>query len=203
MASLNSWALTTLAEVKESLGITNDAQNNLIIRKINQATDMIEAYCGLDNDHHLKENTYTDELYDATGDNYLRLKARPLITLTSIGARDTTTNDDNWSTLDTENYFTDEYSNVVSNLSPFWGGFSRWRVTYTAGFATIPSDLAEACVVLAGYLVENASSSGAAVKSKQEGQRQIEYFDPGQSSGSIFDQLGLDDMLSRYKNYYV
>lgn len=203
MATLNSWALTTVADVKESLGITNDTQNNLIIRKINQATDMIEAYCGLDNDHHLVSTTYTDEVYDATGDNYLRLKARPLITLTSIQARDTSTNDDNWTTLDTENYFTDEYSNVVSNLSSFWGGFSRWRVTYTAGFATIPSDLAEACVILASYLVENASSSGAAVKRKQEGQREIEYFDPGQNAGSIFDQLGLDDMLSRYKNYYV
>lgn len=206
MADLVSYALTTLADVKESLGIDsgNTSQDNLIKRKINQATEMIEAYCGLDNDHHFKQTTYTDEVYDATSNNYLRLKARPLITLTSISARDTYANEDDWTTLDTENYFTDEYSNVVSNVSSFWGGFSRWRVTYTAGFATIPSDLAEACVMLASFLVENASSGGSAVKSKQEGQRKIEYFDPGQaSSNSLFEQLGIDDMLARYKNYYV
>lgn len=203
MATLNAWALTTVADVKESLGITDNSQDNLIIRKINQATALIEGYCGLDNDHHFAQTTYTDEVYDATGTSQLRLKAGPLITLTSLSSRDTTTNDNNWTSVDTEDFFTDEYSNIVSKLNSFYGWYGRWRVTYTAGYATIPSDLAEACVMLASYLIENSSTGGSAVKRKQEGQREIEYFDPGQGAGSLIEQLGLDDMLARYRNYYV
>lgn len=204
-ATLYAHALTSVADVKESLGIDsgNTTKDNLIKRKINQATDMIEAYCELDNDHHFASTTYTNEEYVGTGVDQLVLKARPLITLSSLDYRNTTENISSWTTQDTEQYFTDEYSGVISGLFNFSNGYGGYRITYTAGFATIPADLAEACAILAGYLVENASSGGAAVKSKQEGQRKIEYFDPGQNIDSLFDQLGIDNMIERYVHYAI
>lgn len=80
------------------------------------------------------------------------------------------------------------------------------RVTYTAGYSTIPADLAEAAATLAAFWVEN-STSGTNVKRKKEGQREIEYFDSNSSSGgnnqSTIESLGLDDLLNRYVQYVL
>lgn len=202
--ALLSYALTNLADVKESLGITDNSKDNLIERKINQATEMIENFCGLNNDHHFASTTYTNEEYDATNTDELVLRARPIITLTSVSARDSSENISSFTTLDSQDYFYDEYAGVIKGVAVFSGSWNRYRVTYTAGFATIPDDLAEACVLLASELVANADQSGSGVKSKQEGQRKVEYFQPNEAnSGSLIEQLGIDDMLARYINYAV
>ena len=200
---LLSYALTNLADVKESLGITagDTSKDNLITRKINQATEMIEAYCQLARDHHFASTTYTNEEYDGTGINQISLKMRPVITLSSFQYRNTTENINSWTEADSDLYFIDLNAGVIDLL---WGqtrDWNRYRVTYTAGFSTIPSDLAEACVTLAGYLVEN-SATGTSVKRKREGAREIEYFAPATTdTGSLIGSLGLDNMLGRYINY--
>lgn len=202
MADLLSYALTTLADVKESLGIDagNTSKDNLIKRKINQATEMIEGWCSLPKDHHFKQATYTDEEYDATRTDQLVLRMSPVSTLSSFQVRNTAENNDDWDSVDSDLYFLDEEAGVIDLLQTVYGRWNRWRATYIAGYSTIPSDLAEACVILAGYLVENASSSGAAIKKKQEGQRSIEYH-PTTQGGSVIEQLGIDDMINRYVRY--
>lgn len=203
MADLLSYALTSVSDVKESLGIDagDTSQDNLIKRQINRATLYIESFCSLPRDHHFASTTYTQEEYDGTGRNTIVLKMRPVITMSSFQSRDSNQNTDDWTDVESELYFTDLTSGVIELLFGARKSWNVYRVTYTAGFATIPADLAEACVTLASYYVEN-SASGTAVKKKQEGQRSIEYFQPSQSeSGSVVDQLGLDDLLSRYKQY--
>lgn len=203
MASLLSYALTNLSDVKESLGIASSdtSQDNLIIRKINQATLYIESYCGLSRDHHFAQTTYTDEEYDGTGNNTIVLRMRPVISVSSFQVRNTTENSNNWSDSETEFYFTDLPSGVMELNYRANSSWNRYRLTYIAGYATIPTDLAEACATLASYYVDN-SASGTAVKKKQEGQRSIEYFAPSQGeTGSVIDQLGIDDVLSRYRQY--
>ena len=203
MAVLLDYALCTLADVKESLGIDagNSSQNNLIIRKINQATEMIEKYCG---GRRFASTTYTDEEYDATNSDQLVLKNRPITAFTYLDSRDGTTNVSSWSAVDSELYFRDNNAGVLDLTFNASGRWNRYRVTYTAGYATIPADLAEACVTLASYLVENATS-GTGVKKKQEGARSIEYFDPsaGGGNGDIFEQLNIDDILKPYSNYPI
>lgn len=204
MAVLLSYALCTVADVKESLGIDagNTSKDNLIIRKINYATHIIESFCNLSADHHFKQDTYTNEVYDATNTDNLVLRMRPASSI-SIGWRGTSQNEDNWNTIDTEDYFINSSAGILNGLSRFSGGYGAFRVTYTAGYSTIPADLAEACATLAAYFVENAAS-GTAVKRKREGQREVEYFQAqGSSTGgdSIIEQLGLDNVLSRYINY--
>lgn len=201
MATLNSWALTNVADVKESLGIDSgdSSWNNIITRKINQATDMIEGWCGLNNSQHFASTTYTNEEYSGAG-NQLVLKRRPIITLSSFQARETSQNEDSWSSIESELYFANNTAGVIDLLFNTFSPWNRYRVTYTAGFATIPSDLAEACVILAGYLVDQAGNpTGTVVKRKSEGARSVEYQDVDQkSSDSLIEQLGLDDILSRY-----
>lgn len=200
MAVLLSYALTTLEDVKELLGIesSDTSWDNLIRRKINQATLMIERYTG----RHFALTTYTDEEYNATGTDQLALKQRPIVTLTSISSRDTSLNEADWDAFDTDLYFSDANSGIVRLLSSTAGRWNRYKVTYSAGYATIPEDIAEACATLAGYLVDNPTSGGQ-VKSKQEGQRKVEYFDSQTQSSNIFEQLGIDDILNTYTNYPI
>lgn len=205
MADLLSYALTSVDDVKESLGIDSGdtSKDNLIKRKINQATLYIETYCGLARDHHFKETTYTDEEYDGARGNSLVLRMRPVSTITSFQVRNSNASDGTFSDVESELYFKDLSAGIIELITNTYGGWNRYRVTYTAGYSTIPFDLSEACVTLASYYVEN-SASGTAVKKKQEGQISIEYFDSkGTGDGSVIDQLGLDEVLSRYKQYNI
>lgn len=202
MTDLVSYALTDLATVKEELGIDagDTSQDNKIKRKINLATDMIEAYCGLSIGHHFSQTTYTNEEYTGSYGSDLLLKMSPVLSFDSFQRRDTTQNEDDWTDNEPENYFLDEASGVVSTL--FGQGTSPYgyRVTYTAGYSTIPADLGEACAVLASYLVNNSGAS-TGIKKKQEGQRSIEYFDPGESADDPIKQVGIDNTLNRYVRY--
>lgn len=200
MATLLSYALCSLADVKESLGISSGdtSRDNLIIRKINQATAMIESYTG----RRFALTTYTNEEYDATQTNQLILKQRPVVSFTAYGRRDTSLNEDDFDSIDTNLYFVDNNAGVIDGLFNSSGGWNKWRVTYTAGYATIPADIAEAAASLAAYLVENPVSGGSSVRSKEEGQRRIEYYQVGGTGGSasngIFDILGITDIINSY-----
>ena len=197
MADLLSYALTSVADVKESLGIDSgdNSKNNLIIRKINQATEMIERFTG----RRFTQTTYTQEEYDATNIDQLILKNRPVITFALFEARDSSLNEDDWSTVDSELYFVDDNAGVIDLMFNAVGRWNRYRATYIAGYAAIPADIAEAAATLASFLVENPTS-GAAVRRKREGQREIEYFDAKSNSSSLFEQLGIDETLRSYAN---
>lgn len=202
MATLLSYALTTKADVKESLGIASSdtSKDNLIIRKINQATLAIEAYCG----RHFKETTYTDEVYNATNTDQLILKQRPITSTTtfSLGVRDTSLNDNDFETIETNLYFADATSGVVNLNFGATGHWGRYHVTYSAGYATIPEDLAEACATLAAYYTTNASGTQVGLNMKQEGQRSTRYGSNNHllSFDNILAQLGIDQIINSYAN---
>jgi hypothetical protein len=110
MATLKTYALTELADVKESLNIasSNHTYDNLIIRKINSATAMIENYCG----RRFKETAYVDEIYNASGTNQVVLKQRPYIGDVTLKARDSGLNEANYESLDSQLIFADASSGV-------------------------------------------------------------------------------------------
>lgn len=202
MAVLLSYALTDLPSVKESLGIASSdtSWDNLITRKINQATLAIERYTG----RHFALTTYTAEEYNTTNTNQIILKQRPVTSLSTLGNRDTSLNEGNFDTVDTNLYFLDTNSGVLDLNFTTFGSWNRWSVTYTAGYATIPEDLAEACASLAAYYVNTADGSNIGVSQKQEGQRSVRY---GTNSlkdlsfEAIIRNLGIDEILATYSNY--
>lgn len=202
MAVLLSYALTTVADVKESLGISSSdsTKDNLIIRKINQATEMIEKYTG----RRFKADDYTEYL-DATNTDELVLSQRPINSIASISRRDSVDNENSFDAYDSEDYFftagsVDSRAGVIEGVFNFTGGRDRIKVVYNAGYTTIPSDIAEAAATLAAFLVGNGTS-GTNVKSKTEGQRSITYFDSSQGArNNLFEQLGIDDILDTYAN---
>lgn len=197
MADLYTYALTDVASVKELMGIasSNTSRDNLIKRKINQATDIIEGYCLLPYNHHFKEQEYTDELYEGTGGNTLLLGMRPLTAVSSFSYGDGI-GGTSFNTLTSDDYaFDSDSGRLLLNFNA-WGGFNSYRVSYTAGFSTIPSDLAEACAMLAANLVEGGTG-GAAIQRKREGAREVQYA-VSLTSKTLIDQLGLGGTLNRY-----
>lgn len=201
MTVLLSYALCSVDDVKESLGISGTSQDNLIRRYINRATMAIETFCNLSRDHHFKETTYTDEVYTSPGGNQLTLLMRPVTAITSFKRHQSPESDASYENVESDLYYKDLSAGIINLLFNTSTSFGGYQVTYTAGYSTIPDDLREACVSLVSFYLENGTS-GTNVKKKQEGARSIEYFQ-GQGSDSIIKELGLDDVLNRYVNYVV
>jgi hypothetical protein len=200
MASLLSYALTNLSDVKESLGIASSdtSYDNLIIRNINKATLAIENYCG----RRFLDTTYTQEQYNPTQTNELILKQRPITTTSPFlfEIRNSILNEDSWETITSDLYFTDNNAGLLYLNFQATGLWKRFRVTYSAGYATIPADLAEACVALAAYWTINADGSQIGVQEVREGQRQKRYLNTSLDFDTIAQNLGIDQILSSYAN---
>lgn len=201
MASLLSYALTDTASVKESLGIasSNTQYDNLIVRKINQATRAIEGYCG----RRFKLTTYTDVEYDSPQVNVVVLRQRPITTFTSFSTRNTGLNISNWETIDSDLYFVDYNAGVLELNFNARGSWNRYKVSYTAGYGTIPDDLAEACASLACYYFNNADGTDVGVLQKKEGQRELRYSNGTLDFKTISKNLGIDSILDYYSNYPI
>lgn len=204
MATLQSYALTTVADVKESLGIASSVttSDNLIIRKINQATAVLENYCG----RRFKATSYTDELYNGSQIDQLVLKQRPLIIDDSnpltIKVRNTALNLSDYETVEADLIFADAPSGVVDLMFRARGRWGRYAVSYRAGYDTIPDDLAEAAATLAAYFVTNANGE-VNVRRKQEGSRTIDYYEKNKNLYGLLQQLGIDSVIDSYANMPV
>lgn len=204
--ALLDYALCSVSDVRDTPGVPSSISDAYITRKVNQATLIIENYCG----RRFKETDYVDEPHDGSLTDQLVLLQRPVNTSETftLKSRDSTLNQADTTTIDTDNYFINSEAGTVGAVSSFYGSFDRWLVTYTAGYATIPADIAEACCTLAAYLCINALTPGQSAKRKQEGSREIEYFAAGggnttNPSSDILKQLGIDSMLAPYANTVI
>lgn len=216
MADLVTYALTSLSDVKESLGIASgDAtKDNLIVRKINQATDAIENYC----QRRFALTTYTQEEYRASQIDELTLKQYPIVitpTYPFLAEWRTTafnmgSSADTWETIDTQLSFVDLNAGVLNLLYNAVGGWNRYRFTYTAGYAVleadltagiagIPNDLAEACNMLACWYVNNPAGRAVYLAGTTEGQRSTRYIAHASKSFQLLlNELGIDETISAY-----
>jgi hypothetical protein len=141
-------ALTTYANVKAELGLTDDTQQSYIERQINVVSQKIENYCN----RIFKSTTYTNEKYIGNNLNVLTLKQYPVTTLSKV-TLDGTEIDLNSLILDGNSGMI-EFTNAIFESSNISCGISNYpflcqkniTVTYTAGYATIPYDLEEICI---------------------------------------------------------
>lgn len=199
MANLLSYALTNVADVKESLGIASSdtSKDNLIIRKINQATRAIENYCS----RRFASTVYTQEEYAATQIDELILRQRPVSLFSTLEIRDAGLNINNWETIDPQLYFVDINAGVLNLMLFARGRWNRYRVTYTAGYTTIPEDLAEACASLAAYYVRFPSGNNAYTQEIQEGQRKQRFSIATKSFKGLLEELGIGGIIDSYANF--
>ena len=135
--------LCTLADVKELLDETTtdyDADLNLLI---DAASEYIEQFC----DRAFYTTTYTSEKYDGNGEDDFWPHNYPVTAISSLAISGSTVTES--ADYSGSGYFLyDRPQNAPSRIH-YDGGFSEGHqnvvISYTAGYATIPSDLAQAC----------------------------------------------------------
>ncbi len=149
------------------------APNNPYIENlINAATSFIEKFCG----RRFKKTTYTNELVDGDGSQFLFLNNFPIITVTSIYWH--------W-VLGTDELLDSDYYKIYSEegyifRSAGWTlGKHNIKITYEAGydFTTdgIPAELQDICnsLVSSKYVLTNKLG----IKSEKIGQYAVTYSD--------------------------
>lgn len=129
---------------------TDNTDDVLLSILINVCTDFLENYCS----RRFKKTVVSNEVYDGSGTKTLITKNYPIDSTASftLQQRDTTLNENSWSTIDASLYHVDFETGIVTLMSgltvyqPMTGGplptnsrFARnprqFRMSYTAGYA--------------------------------------------------------------------
>jgi uncharacterized phiE125 gp8 family phage protein len=169
---LVSYALTSLATVKEYLNITVGSEDNLLERLINSCTDFIESYCG----RRFKIEVYVSEKYDGNSEKKLYLKNYPIILVSELKIDNIVIALADFKIYNNEGslYYTAGFNKEMQNI----------LVSYQAGYSTIPYDLEQACIKLvAGIYQSRGGTAATGVKSENIGDYSVSYF--GGSEGAI------------------
>jgi hypothetical protein len=142
---LSNYALTTLNSAKGVLGVKLDdlTKDNYVTDLINGASTAIEDNCN----RKLKARDFTDELYSGKNSRVLMLRNYPVNSITAIVTLDSE---------DAETAVVVTRKNVDAGIlyypSGVWPeGDVNIKVTYNAGYSTIPENLALACNLLVEF----------------------------------------------------
>ena len=144
--------LTTLANVKSWLGITNTSDDALLAQLITGYSQFVTEYCSRD----FVQTTYTDQIYDGSGSSVLVLRQYPILSISAISIDGVAVPSTSFShngravLLKTGQVFTSSYGNV--------------SVSYQAGYSTIPTGLERAVIELIGQRYTEKDRIGHASK---------------------------------------
>lgn len=185
---LVSYALATLGNAKTFLGITNSDKDEVLEMLINQATDYLETKCG----RRFASTTYTEQEYDGNGTVEMKLQQFPVITFTTLQRNRATDNSDDWETVDTDDYWVENETGIITKTSKFYKGKFNYRATYAAGYATIPYDLQYACLTIVSETLNRRSAMG--IKSESLGDHSLTFESLYQSNAV------LKDIVSNYRD---
>jgi len=140
-------ALTTVADVKYVWGRNQDdtTYDDRIQTLINIISGRIEALCN----RKFKLATYTDEVYDVPRGKYLFLKQYPVIGTPVVKLNDEIIDSSYYKVYNDEGYlYSDNGWDYVDDRH------REYKVTYQAGYSTIPAGLSEICIEWVIMLLE-------------------------------------------------
>ena len=214
-----SYALTTLAAVKEFLSITDSSQDALLESLIDSVTDTIEGMLG---GRRIAKETHANELHDG-GEDKVFLKNWPIFESPTIVVerRSGTISNPNFVAFTVDEFVVYEDAgylqffgrtpgrhlhnndNTLLATPQLSGGHRNIRVTYDAGFTEIPHDLE----LLANQLVSSAFNRRTSVGIKKESVEgaSVEYFGEQQSTQVHTSLLTLEQkgVINKYRRYNV
>jgi hypothetical protein len=205
--------ITTLSNYKAWSGLRGTGYDASLTAIIGQAEAKVRRHAGrsLTDGYELASRV---EFYDGAGVEVIQLREYPVTTITSVETRDqsgsytTRAATDYRVNLDTGQLYllgsgwgrnTFDYTGGGANLAfgvqPNWGGDPQnVRVTYTAGYTTIPADIVLAVFLLTDYLFANAggdmtaTSESIGIYSKGRGGT---YISPDHILKSIMPERGV------------
>ena len=220
-------ALTTLAAVKEELGITDTAQDDRLKRLINAATSAIKRYTSRE----LGKATVTNERAPLAGGPRIVFQRIPIVSVTSIAVEDSLV------LFDTTAYIVESSiagvvyvkaglprygfhrSGIAQDPQPgteapillltYVGGFvtpaqADVGGTYAGETVTLPAELETACIDLVTYYNSHRGVAGE-ISSETLGDASVTYRDNGASAGE--DRAGIPQhirgRLNPYKRTFI
>jgi len=202
--SIKSYALTTVQRFKDFKGLSGltATQDTVIERLVNTCTEYIENYC----QRRFKKTTYTQEKYDGDGSRELYLKQYPVISgeTFTLQERTSTTNTDDWGTIDSEDYYVDNDTGIIEWIGrtrKFRNTAQAYRVTYTSGFdfdnaATFLTDTEAGDVEYAMWKILAAAwdkrKGDVGVISESLGDYSVTY------STAVFESPEIKEVLDKY-----
>lgn len=141
-------ALSTLSRLKAQLGINGSdlTQDSLLQFYIDASSQKIETYC----DRKFNSQSFT-EYFHGRKQNIIMPKQFPVISVTELRVQASRDWTDVNGLISSDDYVVSDTDNTLIYDGFFPNGFSNIRLIYTAGYATIPSDLELACVWLAEW----------------------------------------------------
>ena len=190
--------LVTLAEYKEAEGISSPKEDLRLATLVPAVSQLVKTYCANSLIDFYSNNKV--ETFSIDWDTYLvQLTESPVNTIVSVQKRDSVT--ESYSTVPTTDYYldtaTDSVLYVTGSTYKNWPrGAGAVKVTYTAGYASTPSDLKLAVFELITYYLkdehkERRTLAGATIQN--------------QGSTSLRDSVAFPDHIKRvldmYKNF--
>ena len=198
-----TYALTSKEKVKSFLGITDSSSDDVIDELISYVTDFIESICG----RRFKETTYTDEQYDARGQNDLFLKNYPISTLTTVKYRSGNVSSPTWISFDANDYLLYGESGFIHFMGKLPNYPKYVQVAYVAGYKidwanelsathTLPFDVAMVATEMVANLHETRKNQG--IQSMSTEGQSVSFVD-------VQKQITQKQMtaLTKYKAYQI
>jgi len=163
--------LITVARAKQTNEL-NQVDTLLLQQLIPAASNAIIKYCHRE----FVEEVLVDEKYDGLGTPELFMKKFPVTTLTEVKIRELGGTEQDIPTSEILIYedegklMFDPLANTTTIYCHFPRGLQNILVSYTAGYATVPEDIQEACVqVITNMYSYTSSTKNPALKSESLG----------------------------------
>lgn len=189
----------TLAEYKESEGITNPKDDLRLNHIIPSVTQLVKTYCGNSIIDFYSTNKVEDFSIDWNS-SFIQLTESPVVSVVSVEERDNFSAP--YTTLTDVDYYVDTATDSIIRVAPT-GQHKPWRqgpgavrVTYKAGYQTVPADLKLAVIDLITYYLKDEHK-----ERRNLGTASIQ----NQASSSQRNNVAFPDHIKRvldlYKNY--
>lgn len=177
--SISPYALTTLVNAKEHLGVpsANNTFDSLITRLINEASGRIETFC----DRKLKQRTGIVEIQDGFAQDRILLDQWPATKPSELWIDSTGLFTDATRLLDPSDYGLDVSARgegigvALLNRSFFPRGIKNIKAVYDAGFVTIPDELEGACLWTVQFLYSMRNDLSVGLQTKGKNQENTTY----------------------------
>lgn len=153
-------AFTSVDDVKAWLGISASTDDALLAKLITAASAFIETWIS----RTIAQTTYTAESYDGTGGVRLSLRSYPALSVSAVTIdgvsipQATTATMNGW-------VLASSRSGIALRGYTFTDGIENVTVTYSAGYATTPADVEQACKELVGLRYKERDRIGYVSKS--------------------------------------
>lgn len=194
-----TYDLTTYiqAKVYMKIPVANTDNDVLLTVLVSQVSRRIAEYLN----RIIPSNTYTDEKYDGTGYRKLFTLQYPITTLSEIKSYDPHSNTDLYTYTVNDEYILHRDQEYIIKWTGWQRGTQNFKITYTAGYTTIPPDIVLACNMLVALTFNSINSEN--LKSWRSGTYSQTKFDTEKLGAGTQLPASIQSMLAIWRKRII